>query len=163
MNAPSANRPEGPELSDARRGRPDLVLVGCVKTKRSTRRVAKDLYDSPLWRCRRAYAEWLGVPWCILSAKHGLLDPDRRIDPYECALTDLRADERRAWSARVLAELERRVPSVRDRLIEIHAGAAYVVHGLEEGLREAGAKVDRPLAGIAGVGRQLAWYRDRLP
>lgn len=142
--------------------RPDLVLVGCVKTKRTARSPAKNLYSSPLWHHRRAYAECLGVPWYILSALHGLLDPDRRIDAYDLALTDLRHEARRAWSARVLAELKRRVPSVRDMLIEIHAGATYVNHGLERGLRDAGASVHRPLARITGVGRQQAWYRERL-
>ena len=141
---------------------PDLVLVGCVKTKRRTRSAAKDLYSSSLWRYRRAYAECLGVPWYILSALHGLLDPDRPIDAYELALTDLRAKARRAWSARVLAELKRRTPAMRGKLIEIHAGATYIDHGLEAGLRDAGAVVHRPLAGIAGIGRQEAWYRERL-
>ncbi len=140
---------------------PDIVLVGCVKTKHAARSPAKNLYSSPLWRCRRAYAESLGVPWYILSALHGLLDPDRRIDPYELALADLRTRAQRAWSARVLAQLKRRVPSMRDKMIEIHAGATYIDHGLEEGLRDAGAAVHRPLAGIAGIGHQQAWYRER--
>ena len=54
------------------------------------------------------------------------------------------------------------VPSMRDKLIEIHAGASYVNHGLEEGLRDAGAAVHRPLARVAGIARQQAWYRERL-
>ena len=141
--------------------RPDLVLVGCVKTKRKVTSAAKDLYSSPLWRCRRAYAESLGVPWYILSALHGLLDPGQRIDYYDLALKDLRTKDRRAWSARVLAELKRRVPSMRDKVIEIHAGATYIEHGLEAGLIDAGAAVCRPLAGIAGLGRHQAWYRER--
>ena len=156
------NSSEEPEPSMASWQLPDLVLVGCVKTKRRTRSAAKDLYSSPLWRYRRAYAESLGVPWYILSALHGLLDPDRPIDAYELALTDFRAKARRAWSARVLAELKRRTPAMRGKLIEIHAGATYVDHGLEEGLRDAGAEVHRPLAGIAGIGRQQAWYREKL-
>lgn len=157
MNSSEELKPSVPSWQ-----RPDVVLVGCVKTKRTTRSAAKDLYDSPLWRYRRAYAECLGVPWYILSALHGLLDPDQRIDAYDLALTDLRNKARRAWSARVLDELKRRVPPMRDKLIEIHAGATYVNNGLEEGLRDAGAEVQRPLLGIVGVGRQQAWYRERL-
>ena len=141
---------------------PDLVLVGCVKTKRSETNAAKDLYKSRLWRRRRAYAESLECPWYILSAKHGLLDPDKRIEPYDISLNDLRAAARRAWSIRVLSELKSRVPSLRDKLIEIHAGATYVTYGLEEGLREAGATVHRPLARMSGIGRQQAWYREQL-
>ena len=143
------------------RRRPDLLLVGCVKTKAAKRSAAKELYSSPLWRRRRAYAESLGRPWYILSALHGLLDPDQRIDPYDLALADLRVRAQRAWSARVLDELKCRVPSLRGKLIEIHAGATYLNHGLTEGLRDAGAAVHRPLARIAGVGRQQAWYRER--
>lgn len=141
--------------------RPDIVLVGCVKTKHAVRSAAKDLYCSPLWRCRRAYAENLGCPWYILSAKHGLLHPYERIDPYDLALNDLRAGARRAWSSRVLDELGSRVPSLRDKLVEIHAGATYVMYGLAEGLRDARATVCRPLARISGIGRQQAWYRKQ--
>ncbi len=141
---------------------PDLVLVGCVKGKHAARSAAKDLYSSPLWRCRRAYAESLGRPWYILSAQHGLLDPDKHIDPYDLALRDLAAEARWTWSARVLEELKSRIPSLRDKLIEIHAGATYVKYGLEGGLRAARASVRRPLARISGVGRQQAWYREQL-
>ena len=35
---------------------PDLLLVGCVKTKRRVRSVAKDLYSSPMWRSCIAFA-----------------------------------------------------------------------------------------------------------
>ena len=141
---------------------PDLVLVGCVKSKRPARGAAKDLYSSPLWRCRRAYAESLGCPWYILSAQHGLLDPEKRIDPYDLALKDLPAKARWTWSARVIDALKSRVPSLRDKLIEIHAGATYVTYGLEEGLRDARASVRRPLARISGVGRLQAWYQEQL-
>lgn len=157
MNSSEEPKPPVPSWQ-----RPDLVLVGCVKTKRAVRSAAKDLYNSPLWHRRRAYAEGLGRPWYILSALHGLLDPDQRIDPYDRALQDLRAEARRTWSARVLNELKCRVPSMRGKLIEIHAGATYVNYGLEEGLRDARAAVHRPLARIVGVGRQQAWYRERL-
>ena len=136
------------------------MLIGCVKTKRALRSPAKDLYDSPLWRCRREYAERLGGPWYILSALHGLLESDRCIDPYDLALTDLRVGARRAWSARVLDSLKQQVPSIQGKTIEIHAGAAYVEYGLEEGLRDSGAIVRRPLAQISGVGSQQAWYRS---
>ena len=138
------------------------MLVGCVKTKRADSSAAKNLYRSPLWRCRRAYAESSGCPWYILSAEHGLLDPDKRIDPYDLALMDLRAGARRDWSTRVLNALRNRVPSLANKVIEIHAGATYVRYGLEKGLRNAGATVRLPLAGIPGVGRQQAWYHNRL-
>ena len=139
-----------------------LILLGCVKSKVNVTRAAKDLYDSPLWRCRRAYAERLRVRWYILSGKHGLLAPDSRIAPYDLALSDLSAAERRAWSKRVLENLAARVPTLNGNVIEIHAGKAYVECGLEDGLREAGAIVHLPLAHIVGIGPQRAWYSARL-
>jgi hypothetical protein len=44
---------------------------------------------------------------------------------------------------------------------EIHAGAAYVAHGLRTGLMSFGANVSLPAEGLA-LGQQLAFYRDRL-
>ena len=139
-----------------------LILVGCVKSKRGELSAAKDLYDSPLWRCRRAYAERSGVPWYILSAEHGLLAPETVIAPYDLALTNLRAADRRVWSRRVLDGLAAKVPVLQGITIEVHAGKAYADYGLEDGLQGAGAKVQRPLARVAGIGHQCAWYAERL-
>ena len=63
-----------------------VVLLGCVKLKLEHRAPAKDLYVSPLWNRRRAYAEAAGCPWLILSAKYGLLDPEQLVAPYDVAL-----------------------------------------------------------------------------
>ena len=139
-----------------------LVLVGCVKSKCDAPSAAKDLYDSPLWRSRRAYAERFGTDWYILSAKHGLVAPEKTIAPYDLALTDLRAAERRTWSQKILDNLAATVPELRGSTIEIHAGKAYAEFGLEDGLDNLGAKVRRPLAHISGIGAQIAWYAEQL-
>ena len=133
-----------------------------MKSKCGELSAAKDLYDSRLWRCRRAYAKRSGVPWYILSAEHGLLAPKTVIAPYDLALTNLRAADRRVWSQRVLDDLAANVPTLRGTSIEIHAGKAYADYGLEDGLHKAGAKVHRPLAHVAGIGAQCAWYAERL-
>lgn len=138
-----------------------LVLVGCVKSKCDAPSAAKDLYDSPLWRSRRAYAERFGTDWYILSAKHGLVDPEKTIAPYDLALTDLRAAERRTWSQKVLDDLSARVPELRGSTIEIHAGNAYA-KSLKDGLDNLGARVRRPLARIRGIGTQIGWYKEQL-
>ena len=64
----------------------DAIVVGCVKGKLEGRHHAADLYTSPLWLRRRAYAEAAGRPWFIFSAKHGLLRPEEDIDRYECSM-----------------------------------------------------------------------------
>ena len=139
-----------------------LLLVGCVKRKRSGPSPAKDLYDSRLWHSRRAYAERSGVPWYILSAKHGLLAPETTIAWYDLALKGLLSAERREWSRRVLDDLAAEVGSLRGLSVEIHAGKDYVENGLEDGLRKAGAIVQRPLAHVPGIQSQRAWYDEQL-
>lgn len=140
---------------------PDILLVGCVKGKLewASRVEAKDLYVSPLWRSRRIYAESSGRPWYILSAKYGLLDPNARIAWYDLALGNLPAAQRRAWSQRVVDSLLERFPSIEGKIVEIHAGKDYVDFGLETGLKQAGAVVQRPLLGIP-IGKHLGWYRE---
>ena len=140
----------------------DLILVGCVKGKRHRAGLARDLYTSIAWRYRRDYAEMHGCPWYILSAKHGLLAPDTWIEPYDLALATLSASKRREWSQGVLNEIAAKVPSLRGKAIEVHAGKLYVEYGLEKGLCEAGAVVRRPLARVVGQGRQHVWYREHM-
>jgi hypothetical protein len=140
---------------------PDLMLIGSVKGKLewASRVAAKDLYVSALWRSRRKYAEQSGVPWYILSAKYGLVNPETRIAWYDVSLSDLPAAGRRAWSQRIVDTLTARYAAVERMVIEIHAGMDYVDFGLASGLAGAGMVVHRPLLGIP-IGRHLAWYRE---
>jgi len=137
---------------------PQIILVGCVSLKRSYVSPARDLYISPLWEGRRAYAEERGCPWYILSAKYGLLAPDDEIEPYDLKLDELPVDERCEWSQQVFDKLESNESVLQGKTIEIHAGKPYVEY-LEPRLREAGATICRPLAHISGIGRQISWYK----
>lgn len=133
-----------------------VVLVGCVKTKRDTPSVAKDLYRSALWRGRRSYAERSRCPWYILSGLHGLVPPEERLEPYNLALADLSRAQRRAWGERVAADLRAEVGVWPGREFEIHAGALYS-GALAPRLRSLGAVVSLPVAGLP-LGMQLQWY-----
>lgn len=142
----------------------DLILVGCVKSKVETAAKvrAKDLYDSPLWKCRRKYAERFGRSWHILSAKHGFLDPEKKIGTYDLTMTNMNAAERIDWSNRVFGSIRRKFPDLRGKVVEIHAGKPYAENGLEKKLRAAGAVIHRPLMRVRGIGPQRAWYRECL-
>ncbi len=136
-----------------------LILVGCVAEKRPVPSPAKDLYVSPLWQKRRAYAESTGMPWAILSAEHGLVLSDQVIEPYDRSLRDESPAYRRAWSeqtARAVVDLCRRLGVT---TVEAHAGAAYLEHGLIGGLNTAGIRVLWPVRGVR-IGEQLAWYDE---
>ena len=136
-----------------------IVLLGCVKLKQPVPALARDLYVSPLWRKRRTYAEASGLPWLILSAKHGVLDPDELVSPYDLALTQLRRAEQRAWGQAVASELEQRLKPLRDVAFEVHASRPYCA-AIEKPLSAAGAVLLAPLAGLT-LGRQLSWYTAR--
>jgi hypothetical protein len=133
-----------------------VILLGCVKAKGDRPATAKDLYRSPLWKGRRAYAEASGRPWLILSAKYGLVEPDARIAPYDVTLADLPASERGAWGERTVEALERHHGSLNGVTLEVHAGAAYR-RAIEPPLIRCGARVEAPLAALS-IGQQLAWY-----
>jgi hypothetical protein len=52
---------------------------------------------------RRSYAESTGQPWAILSAEHGLVDPDQTLEPYDRYLESEPASYQEQWS-RVTAD-----------------------------------------------------------
>jgi hypothetical protein len=98
--------------------------------------------------------------WYVLSAKHGLVEPDRILEPYEQTLKNASRQERREWSRRVVRELRQRVGSLDGTVAEIHAGDEYRAYGLVDGLIAEGAQVEVPVAGLP-LGKQLAFYRQR--
>ncbi len=139
--------------------RPRTILLGCVKQKRASVSPARDLYRSPLWRGRRRYAEASGDPWLILSAKHGVVAPDDPLSPYDLALADLSARERRLWGAQVVHELERRLGGLEGKHLEVHAGEHYRA-AIADGLERSGASLNAPLQGLR-LGHQLRWYKSQ--
>lgn len=137
--------------------KPRLILVGCVKTKVNRPAPARDLYASPLWWRRRRYAESTGMPWVILSAEHGMVEPDTVLEPYDRYLGNEPASYRRTWSQRTADQVLGKLRNLGLEAVEVHAGAAYLNNGLEARLRRAGVEVFKPLEGLS-FGEQLAWY-----
>jgi hypothetical protein len=119
---------------------------------------ARDLYTSPLFRARRAYAERVAPRrWGILSAAWGFVHPDDRTPPYNRRLSDLPKTERWAWAMRAASLIVSYGFGPPSRLqVEIHAGQEYRVDLVPE-LRRRGVEVLEPLAGL-GIGEQLHWY-----
>lgn len=130
-----------------------IGLVACSKTKLDRPAPARELYTSPLFRAASAYAERTYDRWLILSALHGLVEPDQEIEPYDVTLTRMTVKERRAWCALVTnqplaGELSGFVRA--GGRIYLHAGQLY-----RAPFRPTGIVV--PLEGL-GIGRQLQWY-----
>jgi hypothetical protein len=149
--------PGGVTLIEKSGGLRRLGLIGCVKEKRSHPSKARDLYVSTLFVGRRRYVEFACDLWWVLSAAHGLVDPDSCLEPYAFTLKDQSRARRRAWSSSVLAAIDRQVVSRPGDIFEIHAGAEYRDYGLVEGLQARGCVVVVPTAHMP-IGKQLQFY-----
>ena len=102
-----------------------IILISCVSKKQSHTSKAKDLYISPLFRKNLAYAQKLKPDAIyILSAKYGLLDLDTEIEPYDLTLTDMPADEVKAWAKKVIEQLSAATNLKQDHFVFL-AGAKY--------------------------------------
>lgn len=130
---------------------PTVALVGCVKIKASTCCPAKDLYLSPLFRYMKRYAETRADSWYILSARYGLLHPDRQVQPYNETLSEMTASQRRVWASTVLGQLLE-VLSERTEVMFL-AGDLYRSSLLPQ-LEVRGFPCSVPFLGLA-IGRQL--------
>jgi hypothetical protein len=130
--------------------RKNIVLIGCTATKHRQAMPADKLYAaSPLFRKRLTWAKRLQPDSIrILSARYGLLNPAKRIEPYEQTLTRMSAKARRAWGEDVYRRLARLADPERDTFTVL-AGADYV-----RPLAPHITHLHAPLAGLP-IGRQL--------
>ena len=133
----------------------NVFLVSCVSKKKNGRAAAKDLYCSDWFSKARAYVQENGGCWYILSAKFGLLDPDRVIAPYNATLMDMDSAARKLWAIQVFAEFKALHPLT--SVVTILAGQRYREFLLPM-LIAARYEVKVPLAG-KGIGQQLQWLK----
>lgn len=80
-------------------------LVACSAKKLTVPAPARELYRSPLFRKSRAWVEANCDCWYILSAKHGLLNPDKWIEPYDLRLGSVGGPDVDEWAAGVGKQL----------------------------------------------------------
>ena len=137
-----------------------FVLISCSKKKISYPAPAKILYDSPLFKNSRSYAEAITDSWFVLSAKYGLLLPDEMVEPYDLALWDLSNEEKLLWVRKVLDAIVKNIP-IGSRII-ILAGKKYVELILND-LLSFGFNIETPLSKIIGIGNRISWLKNSLP
>jgi len=102
-----------------------IVLISCVSKKLPYKAPARSLYTSPLFKKNLAYAKRLKPDAIyILSAKYGLVDFDREIEPYDLTLNTMGAGEIKAWANRVLNQLSACADLRQDHFIFL-AGQKY--------------------------------------
>lgn len=136
-----------------------ICLVSCVSKKGAMPVPAKDLYISPWFVKARRYAEQVAPgAWYILSAAHGMVEPDVIVAPYEQSLNKMDANQRRVWSWHVIRQMDTDLLGPIDKIVLL-AGARYRVN-LMEYLRGRARDVSVPMEGM-GIGRQLQWLGRR--
>jgi len=109
--------------------KPDQIvgLVTCGDSKVEQAVPARDLYKGSGFKCAARWAKDNCTQWFILSAEHGLLPPDKVIEPYDTYLPKLSKVEQRAWAEKVRKQLaEIKLPLVylggKDYLEILNAG-----------------------------------------
>jgi hypothetical protein len=130
-----------------------IALLSCVKTKANKACRAGDLYTSDWFTKAKSLVERNGLTWFILSAEHGLVDPETVIAPYEKTLNKMGVAERKAWGRKVIAQMSASLPEADE--VVVLAGDRYRENLLPY-LRSRFSKVTIPMEGLTS-GRQLNW------
>jgi hypothetical protein len=133
---------EAPSLGDAPAR---VVLVASSGVHGPAPVPVAALFRSPGFASARAHAERSGLPWFVLSAKHGLLDPDDVVSPYDVQIDERSASYRAAWAEWVVAQLSERV-ALDGVTVEVHGGVDFA-QPLRQPLSRRGAALDLPLPG----------------
>lgn len=126
-----------------------IVLISCVSQKLPRKAPAEAMYISTLFKLNLKYAKQLKPDAIfILSAKHGLLDLNQEIEPYNITLNKMSDSEKQAWAQKALNQLGQCANLQDDRFVFL-AGKNYRKY-LTPALR----LFDVPLAGLT-IGKQL--------
>ena len=102
-----------------------IVLISCVNQKLSHPAKAQNLYRSPLFRYNYKFAKSLHPKKIfILSAKYGLLNPNKIIKPYNKTLLTMSSKAIKQWAIAVINQLGKVSNLKRDNFIFL-AGEKY--------------------------------------
>ena len=133
-----------------------IVLISCVSKKLSNRVKAKDIYVSPLFKMNLKFARSFNPDKIfILSAKWGLIDLDKEIEPYNKTLNKMNSIEKIHWANNVLHDLREITDLDKDEFIFL-AGENYRKHLIPH---IKNYKI--PLKGLS-IGRQLQYLKRQI-
>ena len=130
-----------------------IILISCASRKLPTRSKAKDLYISTLYDLNLRFAYSMNPDAVyILSAKHGLLNLETEIDPYNLTLNNMTQREIKEWALKVISQLDAVADLSNDHFIFL-AGDKYRKY-LVPSLRS----YEVPLEGLP-IGKQLQFLK----
>jgi cytoplasmic iron level regulating protein YaaA (DUF328/UPF0246 family) len=122
-----------------------LFLIACSEAKLKHAAPAIDLYQGQSFKLALKAAHKADADVLILSAQHGVVQPDQMLEPYDCSLLRRSTSWRAEWAKTTAKQLSK----YKDRPTTILAGKFYA--GAATGF----TNKSTPLAGL-GIGQQLA-------
>ncbi len=122
-----------------------VVLIGSSGATAAAPMPVAHLFRSAGFTGAREYALHTGLRWFVLSAKHGLLDPDDVVGPYDLQIGDRSAGYRTMWGEWVATQLGERV-RLQGLTVEVHGGVDFA-QPLRHPLTRRGADLEIPLPG----------------
>ena len=133
-----------------------IVLISCVSKKLSSRAKAKDIYVSPLFKMNLKFAMSFNPDKIfILSAKYGLIDLEKEIEPYNKTLNKMRSVEKRHWANKVLHNLRKVTNLDKDEFIFL-TGENYRIY-----LIPFIKNYKIPLRSLS-IGKQLQYLKEEI-
>ena len=131
------------------------MLLSCASKKALQKTKARDLYQSALFKSSLKFAESLKPDNIfILSAKYGLLELEKEIEPYNQTLNKMPDKERKIWADKVISQLSNVADLKKDEFVFL-AGDRYRSHLIPHL-----TYYDIPLKGL-GIGRQLKFLKAK--
>lgn len=136
-----------------------IGFVACCKTKLDRPAPAKELYQSPLFTLTRRYVEreirnGKMDGWFVLSALHGIVEPEQVVEPYDVTLSKVSKQERDAWSGMVTEQINYLWSELLVRKFTVFAGVYYCTPFYK-------FNTDLPLCNW-GIGERLAFLKESL-
>lgn len=133
-----------------------IGLISCTKKKKPYACPAKELYSaSPLFRLALSYCQKHYDKNYILSAKHGLIDLDRIIEPYNMTLGGMKRQERMLWAMKTASRLKKKIGKT--DILYFHTGKPY-----REFLIPLMENISEVMLEHSGIGRQLKFYISNI-
>lgn len=120
-----------------------ILLISCGKRKSDVTCLAKNMYNSCRFQKLKSIAESNSAEWYILSAKHGLLSPEKIIQPYDLCLADCTDEYKRKWAEGIIKKFSH---YNKDTLFLVVANNDYSQHIVPLLISE-GFKVAAPFLG----------------
>lgn len=141
----------------------EYALVGCGADKQAGVVSAKQKYSSSYFEKKKQFSEELCGSWWILSAKYGVLNPDKEIDDYDVSIEHVDAN---GWIKRVSAYLENETDVGEEDRLWVLVGQDYLEAENSQGrsfrdwLDGWGPEIRYPFEFTSGIGEQNR-YLDR--